>query len=210
MLKLSKCSFGVREINVFGHIVSGQGIHPDNKKIDAVTNAPGPKCASELHSFLGVTYYCSRYVPDCSSVTYPLRQLARTTSSFHWRKEQDDSFIKLKQAIASPQVLAHYSLTAPTQLAVYVSPWVLGAVLLQQQADFTYRPIAYGSRSLTEIEMKYAQLEKEFLAIVFGCKHFHQYLYGRNFELETDHRPLEHIFQDSRFSLLPFYLISYY
>lgn len=72
------------------------------------------------------------------------------------------------------------------------SPWALGAALLQQQADSTYWPIAYGS---TEVEMKYAQHEKEFLAIVFGCEHFHQYLYGRNFELETDHRPLEHIFK---------------
>ena len=195
-LKLPKCSFGVCEINVFGHIVSGQGIRPDDKKIEAVTSAPRPKCASEVRSFLGLTNYCSRYVPDYScSVTYPLRKLTKTTNSFHWRKEQDESFIKLKQALASPQVLAHYSLTAPTRLVVDASPWALGAVLLQQQADSTYRPIAYGSRSLTEVEMKYAQLEKESLAIVFGCEHFHQYLYGRNFELETDHRPLEHIFK---------------
>lgn len=194
-LKLPKCSFGVREINVFGHIVSGQGIRRDDNKIKAVTNAPKPKCASEVRSFLRLTNYCSRYVPDYSTVTYPLHQLTKTTSSFHWGKEQDESFTKLKQAIASPQVLAHYSLTAPTRLVVDASPWALGAVLLQQQADSTYRPIAYGSRSLTEVEMKYAQLEKESLAIIFACEHFHQYLYGRSFELETDHRPLEHIFK---------------
>lgn len=195
LAKLPKCSFGVCEINVFGHIVSGQGIRPDDKKIEAVTSAPKPKCASEVRSFLGLKNYCSRYIPDYSNVTYPLRKLTKTTNSFHWRKEQDESFIKLKQALASPQVLAHYSLTAPTQLVIDASPWALGAVLLQQQADSTCRPIAYGSRSLTEVKMKYAQFEKGPLAIVFGCKHLHQYLYGRNFELETDHRPLEHIFK---------------
>jgi len=76
---------------------------------------------------------------------------------------------------------------------VDASPWALGAVLLQQQPDSTYRPIAYVNRSLTDVEMKYAQLENESLTVVFGCEHFHQYLYGRNFELETNHRPLEHI-----------------
>ena len=141
MLKLPKCSFKVREINIFGHIVSGQGIRPDDK-IEAVTKAPRPKCASEVCSFLGLTNYCSRYVPDYSSVTYPLCQLTKTTSSFHWGKEHHEIFTKLKQALASPQVLAHYSLTAPTRLVVDASSWALGAVLLQQQEDSTYHPIA--------------------------------------------------------------------
>ena len=153
LAKLPKCSFGVCEINVFGHIVSGQGIRPNDKKIEAVTSAPKPKCASEVRSFLGLTNYCSRYIPDYSNVTYALRKLTKTTNSFHWGKERDESFIKLKQALASPQVLAHYSLTAPTRLVVDASPWALGAVLLQQQADSTYRLIAYGSCSLTEVEM---------------------------------------------------------
>ena len=52
-LKLPKRSFGVCTINVFGHIVSGQGIRPDDKKIEAVATAPRPKCASKVRSFLG-------------------------------------------------------------------------------------------------------------------------------------------------------------
>ena len=97
-LKLPKCSLGVREINGFGHSVSGQGIRPDHMEIEAVTSAPRPKCASEVHSFLRLTNYRSRYVPDYISVTYPLRKVTKTTNSFHWGKEQDECFIKLKQA----------------------------------------------------------------------------------------------------------------
>ena len=78
---------------------------------------------------------------------------------------------------------------------VDASPWALGAVLLQEQQDGSYRPIAFGSRSVSETEQKYGQVEKESLAIVFGCEHFHFYLYGRNFKIETDHRPLEHIYK---------------
>jgi hypothetical protein len=79
---------------------------------------------------------------------------------------------------------------------VDASPWALGAVLLQQHADSPeYRPVAFGSRSLTETEMKYGHIVNEALAIVFGCELFHLYLLSKRFELETDHRPLELIFK---------------
>ena len=103
--------------------------------------------------------------------------------------------MKLKDAITRAPILAHYFISAPTRVVVDASPLAVGAVLLQQQSDGIYRPIAFGSRSLTETEMKYSQIEKEALAIVFGCEHFHLYLYGKSFEMETDHRPLEYIFK---------------
>ena len=194
-LKLPKCSFAVPEINVFGHIVSSRGIQPDKKKVEAVANAPAPKTSAEVHSFLGLVNYCSRYVADYSTTTYPLRQLLKEKTKFHWGEEQQKRFLKLKQAITSAPILAHFSISAPTRVVVYASPWALGAVLLQQQSDSTYRPIAFGGRSLTETEVKYSQIEKEALAIVFGCEHLHLYLHGKPFEMETDHRPLEYIFK---------------
>ena len=194
-LKFPKCSFAVSEINVFGHIVSSQGIRPDKKKVESVINAPAPKTTAEVRSFLGLVNYCSRYIKDYSTTTYPLRQLLKEKAKFHWGEEQQSSFLKLKHAITSAPILAHYSITAPTRVVVDASPWAVGAVLLQQQSDSTYRPVAFGSRSITETEMKYSQIEKEALAIVFGCEHFHLYLYGKSFEMETDHRPLEYIFK---------------
>ena len=116
-------------------------------------------------------------------------------SNFIGNMNHEKAFQSLKDAITTAPVLAHYSLTAETKVVVDASPWAVGAVLLQQQADDSYRPIAYRSRSLTEVERKYSHIEKEALAIVYGCKHFHMYLYGRSFELETDHRPLEHIYK---------------
>ena len=151
-LKFPKCPFAVPEINVFGHIVSSRGIQPDKKKVEAVANAPAPKTSAEVRSFLGLVNYCSCYVEDYSTTTYPIRQLL---------KEKTSNFIEE----------------------------------IQQQSDSTYRPIAFGSRSLTETEVKYSQIEKEALAIVFGCEHFHLYLYGKPFEMETDHCPLEYIFK---------------
>ena len=59
------------------------------------------------------------------------------------------------------------------------------------------QPIAFSSRSLAPAEKKYSQLDKEALAIIFGVKQFHQYLYGRNFTIVSDHKPLQHLFSES-------------
>lgn len=193
-LKLPKCSLAVPQINVFGHIVSANGIQPDEKKIKAITDAPHPTNASEVRSFLSLTNYCSRYIQDYSTLTFPLRQLTKANTSFEWRDEHEKAFQNLKHALTSSPILAHYSLSAKTRVVVDASPWAVGADLLQEQTDKSFRPVAYGSRSLTDTERKYSQIEKEALAIVFGCEHFHMHRFGRDFELETDHRPLEHIY----------------
>ena len=60
------------------------------------------------------------------------------------------------------------------------------------------RPIAFASQTLTATERAYSQLDKEALAIVYGVKKYHQYLYGRQFQLKTDHKPLIHIFSEKK------------
>jgi hypothetical protein len=77
---------------VFGHIVSSQGIQPDQAKITAITTAPKPMSAAELRSFLGLTNYCSRYIQKYSSITYPLRQLTKANAQFHWTEQHEAAF----------------------------------------------------------------------------------------------------------------------
>ena len=73
------------------------------------------------------------------------------------------------------------------------SPVGLGAVLVEEQ-NGNWRPVYYASRSLTAVERGYSQKEGEALALVWACERFHVYLYGKHFELETDHKPLEVIY----------------
>ena len=73
-------------------------------------------------------------------------------------------------------------------LQVDASQFGLGATLLQEG-----KPVAYASKSLTETEVNYAQIEKETYAILFGCKRFHQYVYGRRVNVQSDHKRLEAI-----------------
>lgn len=77
----------------------------------------------------------------------------------------------------------------PVKLSVDASQNGLGAVLLQDDLS-----VAYASRALTDTERKYAQIEKEALAICFGCHKFHQYIFGKSVTIESDHKPLESIF----------------
>lgn len=72
-----------------------------------------------------------------------------------------------------------------------------GAVLSHKMPSGEEKPVGFMSRTLTPTERKYSQLDKEALAIVFGVKRFHAYLYGRHFELKTDHKPLTHIFKET-------------
>ena len=87
--------------------------------------------------------------------------------------------------------LGYYDINVSTQVIADASP--VGAVLIQRQKG-AYRVISYASRSLSDVERKYSQTEKEALALVWACERFHPYLYGVEFELLTDHRPLEFIF----------------
>jgi hypothetical protein len=82
----------------------------------------------------------------------------------------------------------------PIKQTCDVSAYGVGAVLSHIHDDGEERPIAFGSRKMTTTEKNYSQVEREALAIMFGIKKFHKYLWGRTFTLETDHKPLVTIF----------------
>lgn len=99
----------------------------------------------------------------------------------------------MKKQLAQPETSGYFDPSAQTIVVTDASPVGLGGVLVQKQGS-EYRVIMYASRSLSDVERRYSQTEKEALGIVWGSERFHIYLIGSKFELWTDHRPLECIF----------------
>ena len=192
-LKRIKCSFCQDSVEYLGHRVDAKGVHTSPKKVEAIVNAPQPKNLSELRSFLGILNYYAKFIPNLSSLLHPMHELLRAEHSWHWSKDCDRAFQKAKESLSQAPVLIHYDPELPLVLAADASPYGIGAVISHQLPDGLERPVAFASRTLMKSEQNYAQVEKEALALIFGVKHFHQYLYGRRFLLITDHKPLTSI-----------------
>ena len=185
-----KSKFKQKSVTYFGHIFSGKGIRPTPEKVAAMVNADAPKNASEVRSLLGMAQYVSHFVANFSSIVAPLRQLTHQNERFRWKAKEKESFENLKQVIAEAQATEYFDVNLQTELIVDASPIGLGAILTQREPEGRVRIIEYASRGLTEAEKNYSQIEREMLAIVWGCEHFDLYLYGSTFKVLTDHNPL--------------------
>lgn len=186
-----KCIFGVQEVSYLGHIFNSQGMRIDEKRINAIMNIEVPLERKGLERFLGMVNYLSRFISNYSEIAAPLRDLLKKDVEFVWNKVHHASFTLLKERISQSPVLRYYSPNEEVTVSVDASAHGLGACLLQGG-----RPVAYAARTLTPAETRWAQIEKELLAIVFGCTRFHQYVYGHSsVTVETDHKPLESIFK---------------
>ena len=121
----------------------------------AIACSREPTNVSELRGFLGLVQYVGRYVPDLATVAAPLRELIKKSVEFHWGPDQEKSLKKIHQLMSACETLAYFDRNAPITLVADASPVGLGAVLLQEQG-FINRVIAYGHRSLSEVENRYS------------------------------------------------------
>ena len=172
------------EVEFLGFTIDSSGLHTSTKKVEAILQAPTEN-VTQLRSFLGLVNYYGRFLKNMSTQLQPLNNLLRKDIPWTWTKNCEKAFEQVKQKLSSAEVLVHYDPSLPVSLACDASSYGVGAVVSHICPDGTERPIAYGSRSLSSAERNYSQL-----ALVFGVKRFHQYLYGREFALLTDHNSL--------------------
>jgi len=192
-LNKRKCEFRMPELTFFGLNLTEDGINPTEEKIAAILNAGSPKTASEARSFMGLVQYSARFIPNLSTISKPIRDLTIKNQNFTWGREQEKAFLRLKTLISSAETLAYFRRDCQTRIIADASPVGLGAVLTQLQ-DGQWRVVSYASRSLTDVERRYSQTEREALALVWACERFNLYVFGKEFELETDHKPLQFIY----------------
>ena len=153
-----------------------------------------PTDKQQLQSFLGMVNYMGTFIPNLSHHTEPLRAMLKKDNVFHWEDQQTRSFQQVKTLIAKANTtpLRYYDRNLPVTVQADTSLRGLGACLIQKHKGKD-QPIAFASKSLTDAETRYANIERELLAIVFACQRFSSYLLGRSFVAESDHKPLEMI-----------------
>lgn len=188
-LNAEKVKLRLREVPFIGHIATDKGLCVDPAKVRAIMDMPPPTDVAGVQRLLGMMQYLSKFLPRLSDMTKPLRDLTQKETEWAWDHPQQRALETLKEAVVSTPVLCYYSLQEEVTLQCDASQHGLGVAMLQNG-----QPVAYASRALRPAETRYAQIEKELLAIVFACDHFEAYIYGRErVNVETDHQPLEMI-----------------
>ena len=193
-LNKEKCEFNKTQIEFYGYVFSSERISADPRKVEAIKESDVPANASEVRSFLGMTNYVGRFIKNYSTITAPLRELTKQNVKFEWNSDRQKAFDLLKRELTSDKVMSYFDPTKETTMIVDASPVGLGALLTQEG-----RVISYGSRALNDVETRHSQTEREALAVIWGCEHFHLYLFGKEFTIISDHKPLETIFNNPNF-----------
>ena len=202
-LNRNKCKFSCTSVTFLGHVVDGDGIHPDPAKVDAIQKVEPPKSIGDVRRYLGMANQLSKFAPMLADITKPLRELLVKDNHWVWEKPQQVAFDKVKEILTNSPVLALYNPNLETVVSADASSYGLGAVLLQKQDTGDFKPVVYISRSLSTAEARYAQIEKESLAFTWACERLADYLIGLKFHIETDHKPLVPLFSTKNLEELP-------
>lgn len=187
-LNQEKCVYNQSKVKFLGHVLTDKGLKVDQEKVEAIEKIAEPKNKTELQRLLGMLQYLQKFIPHLAEKAIPLRKLVKQDTAWLWTEEQSTALQTIKDALRAAPTLQYYDVNGKLTLSVDASSKALGAVLLQEG-----KPLAYASATLNPAQMNYPQIEKEALAIRYGCKKFHSYIYGRPLTIETDHRPLETI-----------------
>ena len=193
MLNLKKCRIVCDEVEYLGHVVTPQGLKPNNRNLDAVKCFPPPTNLKQLQQFLGLTSYYHRFIPGYAGIAYPLHSLTRKGALFEWSADCETAFDTLRTKLLTSPVLAYPDFNKDFTLETDASRSGLGAILSQYKDDQHLHPVAYASRSVSATEANYAITDLQTLAVVWAVTHFRYYLYGHDVTIITDHAAVKAI-----------------
>lgn len=192
-LNPEKCEFFRPEVSFLGHTCTEHGIKPDSKKLHAIENYPKPTDKESTKRFAAFANYYRRFIKDFADIVRPLNRITRKKTHFEWTNECDLAFYTIRDILKSPTVLAYPDFSKPFRVTVDASTFACGAVLSQLHGDED-RPIAYISKAFKKGELNKPIIEKELMAIHFAITSFRPYIYGTQFDVMSDHRPLVYLY----------------
>ena len=196
-----KCKFCTTELSFLGHHVCAEGISPLPSAVDAIVNFVKPEKQRALRRYLGMVNYYHRFIPHCAAKLTPLNNLLTAANEGHtrlspksnfdlkWDKNAESAFSESKQILANATFLVHPDSTAQINITCDASDVTVGGVL-QQFLNGMWQPLSFFSKKLNPAKTRYSVFDRELLAVYATIKHFRHNLKGRNFFVNTDHKPL--------------------
>ena len=189
VLNARKCQFGQTEVKFLGHKLSAGKFSPLPEKVSSVQEFPQPSSKKQLQSFLGLAGFYRRFIRNFSALASPLYDLLRKGVPWQWGTKEDSAFEEIKRCLCDhPVVLNIPDFNERFELSTDASGDGLGAVLSQKG-----RVVEYASRRLNPAEINYSTTDRELLVVVWAIERWRHYLFGRDFTVITDHRPITYL-----------------
>jgi hypothetical protein len=197
--KVSKCEFFQTEVSFLGHVINGDGVKADLRKVQAVADWPQPKTVRQVRSFLGLANYYRRYVHGFANMAAALTLLTKKNVPFIWTTKQTQAFEALKAALTSSPVLKNPEFGKPFTITTDASEFAVGAVLSQSTPEGE-RPVAFISQTLSDTERRWPTHDRELHAIVSALKRWRHYVEGVPISVLTDHNSLKYFMDQKELS----------
>lgn len=182
----SKLQYFQNEVKFVGFLFNEKGMAPDQSRVLAVQNLKNPTNRTELQQIFGFLNYLRAFIPNFSELTSPMRRLLKKDAVFAWTDEHSSCLTRLKSFISEQTILNNFKPNDPVTIECDSSKDAVGFALFQGD-----KPVCYGSSSLTTTQQNWAQIEKEYYAIVYACEKLRNYIFGHaDVTVITDHSPL--------------------
>ena len=191
-LNYDKLQYKQTKVDFFGEMYTTDGRKPSQSKVKAIQEMPPPQSKKQVQSFVGMVNYLSKFSARLSELAEPIHELSKERVPFNWGLEHKEAFHLIKKEVTAAPILAYYNPNKSMVLQMDTSCKGLGACLLQNE-----KPVYFASKALTETQKGYVAIELESLAVAWAMEKFHHFLYGNEFTLETNQKPLEAILSKS-------------
>ena len=152
------------------------GVHPDLEEVEAIRAIQEPQDTQELQTFLSIATYMAPFIPNLSAMSEPLKNLLKKDTNFQWSPSYQTAFENIKQSIYCEVSLTYFDPDKEMVIQVDASLRGLGSALVQAG-----KVTVFSSRALTDTEKRYANIEREMLAVVVAGEKFHSYIFVKKF-----------------------------
>jgi len=174
----------VREVGFLGVVIRIDRIKMEEEKVKGVLDWTTSKCVKDVQKFLGLANYYRRFIESFVSIARPLYDMVRKDQKWDWTEKQEKTFRELKERFTKELVLAAPDLDKKMRMEVDASDYATGGVLSMECKDGLWRPVAFLSKSLNEMERNYEIHDKKMLAIIRGLENWRHLLEDTHFRFE--------------------------